>query len=209
MIKASIGVFVLLIPTAFFHNAILDSQREASKKKTTEAIMELPDRIGGYTRRAYDEEVSQRVKEVLETSQILLATYDSPRGYPVSLSIVHAGKTRRSLHFPEVCITGAGFEVREQYTDNVGFMFTAKHLVVYKGKQQEAVLYWFKTGDQFTGSFYVNSLKWAKEQLMFGVPTSTMVRVSTPIIDGNQERAFTILKDFALKLAPIVKKNIP
>ena len=168
----------------------------------------IPDQIVDYRQVGRDEKAGDRTKELLQTSSILMRTYTSPAGRPISLSIVYAGTTRRSLHFPEVCLVGEGWDVQAAATAPVGTMFTGKRLVLRKADMDKAVLYWFKTGDHLTGNFFLNAFYWTKFQLTFGTPTSSMVRLSTPLGPDGAEPAFDVLDDFATKLAPILLENI-
>ncbi|MCC6695802.1 MAG: exosortase-associated EpsI family protein, partial [Candidatus Hydrogenedentes bacterium] len=72
----------------------------------------------------------------------------------------------------------------------------------------EAVLYWFKTGDEVTGDFFLNALHWTKNQITFATPTSAMIKVSTPLVPGGEDAAFSALEDFATKFAPIMMSAI-
>lgn len=191
--------------------AHLNLERARVRAATAHApqdVLDIPERIGTFTQEGGDDEVSEDVKEVLETSLILMRNYRSSTNRPVSISIVYAGTTRRSLHFPEVCLVGQGWEIREQYTQPVAFSFTGKHLVLVKGNHQEAVLYWFKTGDKQTGNFFLNSWHWTQNQIMFKSPTSAMVRISTPVVGKNTEEAFAALEDFATAFEPILRKRV-
>jgi EpsI family protein len=134
--------------------------------------------------------------------------YQSTQGWPVLLTVVYAGTTRRSLHFPEVCLVGQGWEIAGQETTPVGFSFTAKRLILAKGNRREAVLYWFKTGEEVTGNFFLNSWHWTKNQLLSGTSTSAMIKVSAPIGSQDPEKIFAILEDFALKFSPIMMEKI-
>ena len=70
------------------------------------------------------------------------------------------------------------------------------------------MLYWFKTGDRFTGNFFVNSWHWARNQLTQGASTSAMIKVSAPIGNRDEESVFQLLEDFATKLTPILRDRI-
>ncbi len=182
-----------------------DNQAQAPQASLTSRI---PDQIVDYRQVGRDEEADDRTQELLQTSSILMRTYTSPTGRPISLSIVYAGTTRRSLHFPEVCFVGEGWDVQAEATAPVGTMFTGKRLVLRKAETDKAVLYWFKTGDYLTGNFFLNAFYWTKFQLTFDTPTSSMIRLSTPLGSDGAEPAFDVLDDFATKLAPILLSSI-
>ena len=199
---------IILGITAWAHLSIQQAQAEAGLRRPPANALNIPETIGPYKRLGEDQPIDERVKEVLETSMIMQRTYMSPRGLPINLSIVYAGASRRSLHFPQVCLVGAGYEIREQETIPIGFDFDATRLILAKGHEQQAVIYWFKTSDNFTGNFFLNSFYWAKEQIVFGAPTSAMIKLSANINDSNQELVFSILEDFASKLGPVLLENV-
>lgn len=181
---------------------------QASHGRSARDTLDIPSVIGPYRQVGPDQEISESVRQVLQTSAILMRTYRSPNGWPIQLTIVYAGETRRSLHFPAVCLVGQGWEVLEQSTMPIGFAFSASKLLLAKGPVEEAMLYWFKSGDDLTGDFFVNSWHWARNQLTSGAETSAMVRVSCPVGTQDKERAFFILEDFAVKLTPLLMENI-
>jgi hypothetical protein len=99
--------------------------------------------------------------------------------------------------------------VEQAYSAPVGIEFQGKRLVIFRGDDKQAVLYWLKTGDLFTSSAFLNALYWAREQLVFGTPTSSMIKLSMPIRPGQDEdEAFAVLDDFATRLGPILLENI-
>jgi EpsI family protein len=199
---------LVLAATAAGHFTILQAQDEAGKAAPAAVSLDIPAVIGPYVQMGTDEDPGDNVREILQTSTILMRKYTSSEGRPISVSIVHAAATRRSLHFPEVCLVGQGWEVREQSTAPVGASHTAKRLVIVRGDQSDAVLYWFKAGKKLTGNYYVNAWYWAKDTLLLRSPTSTMIRLSTPVGRSGGERAFKALEDFAVLLDPIVLDNI-
>jgi EpsI family protein len=199
---------VLLASLTGGRMAIARAQEASVEGIRQQEALTFPDRIGGYTRMS-DVKISEDVKRALETSNILVRNYISPQGPVAQLTIVHAGTTRRSLHFPEVCLVGNGWEIREQEVVQVGFTFHARRLVLVKGDQREAVLYWFKTGDTLTGNYFLNAFYWARNQLTFGSPTSAMFKVSMRFARGGEEEAFQVLEDFAVKLREPILTHVP
>ncbi len=196
-----IALSLLLSATAAAHVAVRAAQGQGLGT-TSRHDIDIPATIMGYQQEGADLPVEESVSRLLETNRILMRQYRSPNGYPVQLAVVEADRTRRSLHFPEVCFVAQGFEVREQYKAPVGVQFVGTRLVLTRGEFHEAVIYWFKTGNHFTGSYLENSARWGWEQLKFNTPTSSLIRVSTPITNQGTEAAFRLLDDFATSLTP-------
>ena len=201
-------VAVVLVLVCAGHMAIVNAQSRAGHAVDTSPDIVIPREIVQYVQRGADDEIDPYVKKVLETSSILMRTYSAPNGRPIQLTIVYAGSTRRSLHFPEVCLVGGGWEIREQRSTQVGISFSARELVLVKNDNAQAVLYWFKTGDHLTGNYFLNALEWAGNQLTFSTPTSAMIKLTTPVGQSGEEAAFAALHDFAGKLAPELLKHV-
>ena len=206
--KHYVATFLCLLITAASHSAINHSHDVAARADPPQDILNIPAVVGTYRQVGEDIEIDERTIEILETSTILMRNYRGPKGWPIQLTIVYAGTTRRSMHFPEVCIVGQGWEIHEQTEMPVGFFFNASRLVLVKGEGKQALLYWFKTADEFTGNFFVNSWHWARSQLTRGTATSAMIKVSAPIGNRDEESVFLLLEDFATKLTPILRERI-
>jgi EpsI family protein len=204
-------LLIVLVGTTAGHLTILNAQAKAGRSVPAEAVLNIPDRIGTYQRVGTDAEIDDRTKRALETSSILIRGYRSEVGWPVELTIVYAGKTRRSLHFPEICLTGGGWDILKQETVPVGILFEGKRLVLVKGDRRQAVLYWFKTGDELTGNYFLNAMYWARNQLTFGTPTSSMIKLTTTIPPGpgGEEAAFLELESMAMQFVPILRERVP
>ena len=192
---------------AFAHVKIVNAQKSANMDAAAPAMLNIPSEIADYRMRR-DHEIDETTRAILEGSTIMIRDYSAPGGRYVQLSIVHAGSTRRSLHFPEVCLVGVGWEIVKQHQTPIGILFTAKELVLVKGERSEAVLYWFKTGEHVTGDFFANAFEWAKNQIAFGEPTSSMIKIATPITPGGERAAFDTLQDFATKFGPVMMEHI-
>lgn len=206
--KNYIATIAFLVVTAGIYAAINHARQAAASSASANMPISIPAEIGSYRQQGPDVPVAENVQRLLETNSVLMRTYRGPTGRPIELAVVYAGSTRRSLHFPEVCIVGQGWEIREQDMLPIGFSFDATKLVLVRDRTTEAVLYWYKTGERLTGSFFTNSWHWTLQQLTKGTATSSMIRISTPIRNNDEESAFLLLEDFAEKLAPILLEKV-
>ena len=206
--KSSVLVCAILGVTAAIHLGVLYERNQIAKQAPPEAILDIPATIGLFRQYGMDNPVEDKVRAILQTNAILSRTYLSPQGVPIDLTIVYSTKSRGSLHFPEVCLVGQGWEIREQTSQPVGILFEAKRIVIFKEKQQQAVLYWFKTGDHMTGNFFENSLEWIKGMISFSNPTTALIRLSTRISPQGDEASFETLNDFATQLTPVLLDHL-
>lgn len=201
---AALTAIIAGIAAAYF--ALVRAQDRAVTQTPAANFVALPPRIAGYVQSGEDIDVGDDVRAYLETSHILVRRYAAPAGRPIDVSIVHAAVTRRSLHFPEVCLVGEGWDIRDQSGHPVGVIFQARRLLLVRGGERQAVLYWFQTGTRLTGNYFANAWHWARDQVCFRSPVSAMIRISTPVGAEPEQLAFSALTDFAMKLAPIMQE---
>jgi EpsI family protein len=202
--KRGVATLIILAITAALHTAISRNQQASAASTEAPALFDIPSQIIEFRQARPDAPIPESLRQELETNTILMRDYLAPDGRPVQLTIVHAGTSRRSLHFPEVCFTGQGWETADKFLVPIGVYFVGQGLLVQKGDNREAVLYWFKTGGDSTASYLMNTLYWSRDTLMMRDPGSQLIRLSTPIGDDGEERAFRVLSDFASGLVPLL-----
>ncbi len=207
--KTAFVALAMIVAGLVAHLSIVSSQATAVAAQKNWEGLDIPDYVGNFDRFGIDEGIDERTRALLETSEILIRPYRHKSGYPVTLTIVYAGTTRRSLHFPEVCLVGAGWEVREQGSEPLDFNLTSTKLHLVRDNREQAVLYWFKTGENMTGNYFENAYHWATNQLTRGTATSAMIKVSCQVQPGREDMAYAVLKDFSLSFMPIAMERIP
>lgn len=200
---------LLLLSTAVIHGVIGHVQSNAAQTSSLPTLLNIPSQILNFRQARPDAPVPESVRQNLETNTILMRDYVSSYGQLVQLAIVFAEKTRRSLHFPEVCFTGQGWETHGRSSIPVGVLFVGQGLTLQKGDAREAVLYWFKTGRNFSGNYFLNSYYWARDKLLLRAPSTMLVRLSTRIGSEGEAYAYRVLNDFASGLAPVLLETIP
>ena len=204
-----LAVLLIVLSTTIAHIYIGQKQNSVAQASSLPDLLNIPSRVLEFKQLRPDSPVPESTRRTLETNTILMRDYASAHGRPVNLTIVYAEKTRRSLHFPEVCFTGQGWETHGKYTIPVGTYFLGQGLTVQKGDSKSAVLYWFKTGNELTGSYYKNTFNWSSDKLLLRNPSTMLVRLSTPVGEQGEELAYQILSDFASGLTPILFDTIP
>jgi EpsI family protein len=202
-------VLLILTGTATTTLLIARAQNNVAQASSLPELLKIPSQILEFSQARPDAPVPASTRKSLETNTILMRDYASSNGRPVNLTIVFAEKTRRSLHFPEVCFTGQGWETHGKSSIPVGIQFLGQGLTVQKGDSKRAVLYWFKTGNELTGSYYLNTFYWSADKLLLRNPSTMLIRLSTPVDQQGEARAYQVLSDFASGLTPIIADTIP
>ncbi len=202
--KRYVATLAILISTAVLHAGISRIQQASAAASATSELLNIPAQILEFRQARADVPIPDSLREELETNTILMRDYVSMNGWPVQLTIVQAGNSRRSLHFPEVCFAGQGWETARKTLIPVGVYFVGQGLVVQRGETREAVLYWFRTGNHSTASYLTNTYYWSRDTMMMRNPSSQLIRLSTVIGEGGEARAFRVLSDFASGLVPVL-----
>ena len=202
-------VLLILLVTAIANVIIGKMQNSVAQASSLPELLNIPSQILEFRQARPDSPVPASIRKSLETNTILMRDYVSSYGRPVNLTIVYAEKTRRSLHFPEVCFTGQGWETHGKRSIPVGVQFLGQGLTVQKGDAKRAVLYWFKTGNELTGNYYMNTFYWSLDKLLLRNPSTMLIRLSTPVDHQGEARAYRVLSDFASGLTPIIADTIP
>ena len=109
MKKSSISYFVLIlifgITGAMAWNLFLKEYRG----EDTINIAVFPREINLWSAEEYP--ITEREYEVLETRNVFVREYTSPKGQKVMLFVVYSQNNRKISHPPEVCYTGGGHSV--------------------------------------------------------------------------------------------------
>ena len=164
----------------------------------------LPVRAGAWTGRRIpptEEEI-----EILGADSVEHVEYRDPSGRSVGLSVVMERRKRASFHPPEYCylarsdvnIVGKG---RTRISLD-GATIEASTLVLKIKNATILVLYWYRTGDYHTPSYYKHQLSFIWRWFQSGGSDSVMVRLSTPIGAGGIDGAVNKIEDLVLALAP-------
>lgn len=163
-----------------------------------------PVRAGDWTGRRIPP--TQEELEILGADSVEHVQYRDPLGRRVGLSVVRERRKRASFHPPEYCylaqsnvsIEGKG---RTRISLN-GATIEASTLVLKSDNAAILVLYWYRTGDYHTPSYYKHQLSFIWRWFQSGGSDSVMVRLSTPVGAGGIDGAVNKIEDLVLALAP-------
>ncbi len=199
-------LFIVTIITYLLSNDIPAQQNTAYAKQ-------LPIFINGWT--GEDIEVKSRTLEILETNDVLIRDYKKDKNPPVQLCIVYASNNRKVSHPPEVCYKGSGWSLEEKKPVVFSIKsdeypeFRAIKLIQERGDQKKLVLYWFKCNSKYTTNYYKQQINIVKSEIITGKSTSGMVRISTPVVNNDEEDAMMRAQRFSMNMLPLITKYLP
>jgi EpsI family protein len=164
--------------------------------------------------RGHDAYLSERVRAVLGTDDILLREYVDAGALPISLYVSYFGRQqqRETNHSPQNCLPGAGWQPlrarRVPYPRPGADGATINEILYEKDGQRQVVFYWFRERDRIVASEYL--VKW---YLMWDAMTrrrtdGALVRVSTLVAD-SEDAARQRALDFMRLTLPRLNEFLP
>ncbi len=202
-----IGIlFMVTVITYFLSNNVPAQQKAVYAKQ-------LPIFINGWSGK--DIKVDEQALEILETNDVLMRDYKKEGNPFIQLCIVYASNNRKVSHPPEVCYKGTGWSLEEK----IPVVFSIKSdefpelrankLILEKGDKKQLVLYWYKCNSDYTTNYYKQQINVVKSEIITGKSTSGLIRISTPIVNNDEEVAMMRVQRFSLNMLPLITKYLP
>lgn len=142
----------------------------------------------------------ERTLEILETRNVLSREYAHASGEKLHLLLVSSQSDRRVAHPPEVCYTGANFNIfnaRDTSAALGGRDYPLKEFQAVNERnpdEKEEVIYLYKVGSRFTTNYYAQQLRFAADRLTRKDSEVLLIRVA-----GRSKES---LKSFLAELMP-------
>jgi exosortase D (VPLPA-CTERM-specific) len=173
---------------------------------------EFPIRLGEWiAKRRY---LTIDVLDVLDADDYFIGDYSRPDEAPIQLYMAYHAQQQNgsALHSPEVCIPAGGWQITDG--DKTTLLLprgeiNLRRMVIDRRVEQQLVYYWFyQQGRSF------NDENVARASLLLSAfqsqrTDSSLVRFTTPIIDGDQQAAEQRLVEFIPEVLPHLNKFIP
>lgn len=218
-----LGVVLLLCLGVLFW-AQRGTEREFKPSAGVE--LSLPEFIGNYW--GETQEISEGERVILPSdTEIAKKAYDDGRGLIINCQIVLSGADKRSIHRPEICLPGQGWNIRSGQVVPVELK-SGRTLEVMKLDLVRPVqvgpndrrdlpmvfLYWFVGENMTTPDHKERILATYKDMLLHNTMHRwAYVIVSAPVLEGftpngkNEAETIQILKDFIRDIVPHFQKS--
>jgi EpsI family protein len=153
---------------------------------------------------------------VLGPGQFLVREYRrSPVEPFVNLYVAYfpSQKTGDTIHSPQNCLPGSGWtplqsgHISLQRDD--GTAITVNRFIISKGLVRQLVLYWYQAHDRVTPSEYWAKIYLVTDAIRMNRTDGALVRVVTPIMNGDEEAAQARALDFTHRVLPLLDSYIP
>lgn len=172
-----------------------------------EAIGKIPYSIGGW--KGEELSLDSSVYEILETKAIIHRTY-TLHNKNILLSIVYYPETKVSFHAPELCLGGKGNRIQSSakkiHIDYNGdtVNLDINMIVQEKSEDRQLVYYFYKAGPFIANSYIKLRFAMTLSKFTERKKSGALIRVSTPIIQDNQEEASQKLIKFIEEIYPYI-----
>ena len=203
-------LLAILVATAAIVNFLsFDTFYEADAAVKT--INKIPLKLGEWQGR--DVPLDKRVYDILETKAIINRSYAS-NGKSVFLSLVYYPETKVDFHAPEGCLAGRGVQISKSprsiliYYNGKRVNIALNQLVRRHNGVDELYFYFYKAGS-FVGKSYIKlRFNLALNKFKSKSRSGSLIRVSTPVVDGNYQAASKVLCSFIQALYPYLIKYL-
>jgi EpsI family protein len=181
---------------------------------SAEPLSAFPTAIGPW--RSHDQPLTADVLQVAAVDDYLNRLYEAD-GKQVGLYIGYYRSQRQgeALHSPLFCLPGAGWQPIEtrdvQLPEIDGRAIAVKELVVERGLDRLAVLFWYQTLNRVTASEYRRKLFLMSDAFTSGRTDVALVRVIAPVGPREMGAADSALADsrpFASLILPEIQKRL-
>lgn len=166
--------------------------------------------------RAQDSSLPLEMEQALGFDDYVLADYRDANDAVVNFYVAYYRSQRKGVspHSPRVCIPGGGWVIAsadEVQVPGGGLGATpVMRVLIYKGKQQMLVYYWFEQrGRQLAGEY---AMKWylLRDALLKNRSDGALVRLVTPIANGESTAAADErLKQWVRRVTPLIAAYVP
>ncbi len=160
--------------------------------------------------------VDADTRAVLKADDLLSRSYGRQNAaLPTNLFIASFLSTRngKSPHSPKNCLPGAGWvqQTSEILSVNVPGRgpIDVNHYVIANRESRSDVMYWYQARNRVVASEYAAHLYMMADAIRYNRTDTALIRVITPIVQGQEDLARTSNIEFIQTIFPIVRGYLP
>jgi EpsI family protein len=160
--------------------------------------------------------VDQETRDVLQADDLLSREYARPTDTAATNLFVAAFRSQRTgkaPHSPKNCLPGAGW-----VQDNAALIqidvpnyppIVVNRYIVSKGGYRSVVLYWYQSWNRAVASEYRAKIYVVADSIRYNRTDTALVRVVTPVVEGNDAAAVKVATDFVKATYPALRAALP
>ena len=175
----------------------------------------FPTQIGEWSGEEYC--LEEKIYKVLGVDDSFLGNYRTSDGRQVQLNIGFYQSQREGdlIHSPKNCMPGNGWNIVHTSLEEITIprgnpgKYKVIKLILEKGAQKQVVIYWYQSRGRIINSEYMQKIYLVVDSIARHRTDGSFVRLITSVTHGEEDMGLNVLKDFAVKLIPILYEYIP
>ncbi len=160
--------------------------------------------------------IDQETRDVLQADDLLNRTYVR-RGSPLATNLFVASflsqRNGKAPHSPKNCLPGAGWVQEKSEFLPIDIPGTGtisvNHYVIANRDARSDVLYWYQSRDRVVASEYRAKMFVVADAIRYNRTDTALVRVISPIIEGQQQPSTETNEEFVKTLFPVLRQFLP
>ncbi len=158
--------------------------------------------------------IEKKYLDVLQVSDYLNRGYFSEHGIvTLYIGYFRSQRTGASIHSPKNCLPGAGWQPEQSQVYQMqlddGRRVPINLYIVRKDLDEQLVLYWYQAHGRVVASEFWGKVYLVYDALRLNRTDAALVRITTPIVNGDEEQARTRAIAFAKQITHDVDQIIP
>lgn len=199
---------------AAVYTTYLTQARERENVPPRESFADFPDQLGDW-RKTDTQELDNRVLGLLAPDDYMSRTYVNTAGQPVYLFVAYylSQRSGKTLHSPQNCLPGAGWEIVQQNRLRLPDDSTAiiNDFTVAKQNERLVTYYWYQGRGRVQASEYWDKIYGVQDAVFKNRTDAALVRV---MIGSNgqpehDEKAKLAALDFIKQIRTELPRFIP
>lgn len=177
-------------------------------------LAQFPKQIDQFSSLA-DVPFDKETLEILKPSDYLNRVYYEPGAGQVGLYIAYfeTQRTGATIHSPKNCLPGSGWTPTVSTITTLalpdGRKVPMNLYLIRKGLEETVVLYWYQSHGRVVASEYAGKFYMVYDALRLNRTDAALIRVTSPVINGDEDGAKKRAFEFAQQVAVDVEKIIP
>ncbi len=161
--------------------------------------------------------VDAETMAVLQADDTLTRYYgvpDTQQGLNLFIAFFKTQRTGKAPHSPKNCLPGSGWEPLNVGVVSVPVAGREKPVevnkyIVARGEHRSVVLYWYQSRDRVVASEYWAKIWMVLDAIRYNRSDTSLIRITVPVIQGDEERAQAAAVRFAQSIFPLLRKHLP
>jgi EpsI family protein len=175
----------------------------------------FPKQIGNWV--GEERRFDKKVYDMLGVDDSILCNYINYDGHQIELYIGFYKSQREGdlIHSPKNCMPGAGWHFAREEKLSIDAVTSEKksifvnNMLMEKENERQVMFYWFQGRNRYMTSEYMQKIYLVVDSITKHRTDEAFIRLTTPLIDGDDEKTVKYLEGFTQLLIPLLQEYLP